>query len=331
MQVREKKVICYSEFIGHRSSTLINKLSDNMRLQQKKIYGGMISIGCKKRMTRAITLLIESAEEKRIYNPVCKYYQNHKLSFITLTVSDSTKNITAKEAHKLLLSHFLQWLRRTKKVDTYIWKAELQERGQIHYHITTPSFIIHSEIKDKWNNLQREQGLLKDFYCKYGHYNPNSTDIHSVKKINDLAAYLIKYFTKAYQNEKSVGGKVWDCSNNIKSWKYFNVVQNQFNEEFLMMCVDNDVASMYVGDNYRIYKFTEKPHRYLLTEEQYEQYCNHLIKLRTKQSSTLPMTAIENITPIKIEMPVQISSLQVKLFDSNKKLQVVNVGDASCQ
>lgn len=315
MQVREKKVICYNEYIGHRPSSLRIKLAENMQLQQKKIYSGMISVGCKKRMTRAITLLIESAEEKRIYNPVAGYYQKHKLSFITLTVSDSTKNITAGEAYTKLLQHFLQWLRRTKKVTTYIWKAELQERGQIHYHITTPSFIIHSEIKDKWNNLQREQGLLSDFYNKYGHYNPNSTDIHSVKKINDLAAYLIKYFTKAYQNEKSVGGKVWDCSNNIKKWKYFNVVQNQFNEEFLMMCVDNDAASLYVGDNYRIYKFAEKPHRYLLTQEQFEEYNNHLITLRTEQNATLPITAIENITPIKIQMPVSVSEKQFKLYE----------------
>lgn len=258
----------------------------------------MISAGAKKRLTRAITLLIESNQPKRIYNEVAGRIINHRLSFITLTVSDTTKNLTAKEAHELLLSHFLQWLRRTKKVTTYIWKAELQKRGQIHYHITTPSFINWQEIKDKWNNLQSRNGLLDKYYSEHKHYNANSTDIHAVRKINDLGAYLIKYFTKAEQNAKSVGGKTWDCSDNLKSTGYFKTVMTSFHHDFLIACVEQGVAELYEQEKFSIYKFKERPHNHLLSDREMELYNIHLNKLRNNIQLQITSDVIE-LAPTK--------------------------------
>ncbi len=264
-----------------------------MQQQQKKAYSGKITEGAKKRLTRAISLLVESAENKKIFNPITGRDMWHRLSFITLTVSDSTRNIDGAEAYDKLLKHFLQWMRRTKKISTYVWKAEYQKRGQIHYHITTPSFIKWNEIKDKWNNLQRSAGLLTDYYARYGHYNPNSTDIHKVNKVDDLAAYLVKYFVKAYQNEKSVGGKVWDCSDNLKSQKYFTIVQRQFHHDFLLECVQQGEATLYQTDRFSIFKFTERPHTHLLDDSEMDHYNNHLNNIRNNTQLTLQTEIIE--------------------------------------
>lgn len=127
----------------------------------------------------------------RIFNNVTNKYVYHQLSFITLTVS-SNENQTLDYCYTNLLKPFLRIMRNKHNLTTYIWKAEVQQRGQIHYHITTPLFIHYQIIKDVWNNIQRKLGLLDEFEKINGHSNPNSTDIHEVKHIKDLASIPCK-------------------------------------------------------------------------------------------------------------------------------------------
>lgn len=220
-----------------------------MGLQQKKAYSGVVTQGMQKRITRAVNLLILTAVDRVIWNEVTGREQKHKLSFITLTISDNTKNIEAKEAYDLLLRPFLKWMVGTKGVKTYIWKAELQKRGQIHYHITTHSFLNWKEIREKWNYLQRKHGLLEDYYKRFGHYNPNSTDVHEVYKKSDLTSYLIKYIAKADSKKDKTTGKLWDCSENLKGQKYPDYEIN--NEQSAYM--DWIQAEGYLKSTYRNY------------------------------------------------------------------------------
>lgn len=191
-----------------------------MALQQKKQYSGQVTAGMQKRITKAVNLLILTAKERVIWNEVTGREQKHKLSFITLTISENERNLEAREAYDSLLKPFLKWMVRTKGVKTYIWKAELQKRGQVHYHITTHSFLNWKEIREKWNYLQRINGLLESFYSKHGHYDPNSTDVHEVYKKSDLTSYLIKYIAKADSKKEKTTGKLWDCSENLKGVNY---------------------------------------------------------------------------------------------------------------
>ncbi len=243
-------------------------------------YTGVMTQGSKKRLAKAIVLLCESAKEMKVYNEFTKRNQKHIMSFITLTVSNSTRNLNSKEAYETLLQHFIQWMRRTKKATTYIWKAEFQKRGQIHYHITTPTFISYLAIRLKWNELQKRAGLLEEYYKEKKHYDPNSTDIHEVRKIKDMASYLVKEITKSVQNSKSLDGKVWDCSMNLKTNKYFTLAAESMHEEFLYLAAYNGACDYFKGDQYAIYKFTEKPHRYILDEKQMKNYNEHLKKIR---------------------------------------------------
>lgn len=227
-------------------------------------------------MVRAVTLMIQSSKRKWMLNPVTKRYFYHQISFITLTVSDPTKKLTGKEAHKKLLSHFLQWLRRTEQVNTYIWKAEHQQNGQIHYHITTPSFIHYQRIRDKWNNLQRKVGLLDKYHNSKGHYDANSTDIHDVRKVKDLAAYLIKYICKSYQNENSINGKVWDCSDNLRGKKYFSVPMNEQHHVLMENAITDEKATKFKGDRFAVVKWKEMKPEKLLTASEFKLFQEYM-------------------------------------------------------
>lgn len=190
-------------------------------LQQRKRYVGFVTPEMKKRMQKAITLLIQSTPYKYQQHPVSGRIVCHKLSFITLTTPAHEKSHDAKYCHKHLLEPMLRELRRKHGMKSYIWKAEYQSNGQIHYHLTTEIMINHTTLRERWNKLLNENGMLDQFFSENGHRNPNSTDIHAVYKINNLEAYLVKYICKEYQNEEKLTGKVWDCSKNLKQGTYF--------------------------------------------------------------------------------------------------------------
>jgi hypothetical protein len=186
-----------------------------------KRYTGTVTPSTAKRIRRTVDILLQKSPKKIVYNPITLKTQELRLSFITLTISDR-ELINHREAYEKGLSPFLLWLRR-KGIKDYIWKAELQDRGQIHYHITTNQFLRYDQIKDEWNRLQRKAGWLEGFKARQGHYHPNSTDIHAVGKIDRLDLYLAKYLSKGNKGA-TINGKVWGCSKSLEGAKYFTVM-----------------------------------------------------------------------------------------------------------
>ena len=170
---------------------------------------------------RSIDLLLQKSPERIIYNPISKNWHPFRINFVTLTISDK-RNIDAREAYEKLLKPYLRKLRQYGQI-SYVWKAELQKRGQLHYHITTNCFIPWQSIRTDWNKIQRRAGFLETYGYRFGHYDANSTDIHSVKHVRDLSAYMAKYITK--ENSKKLNGKVWDCSTDLKK-PFFTITPN---------------------------------------------------------------------------------------------------------
>lgn len=199
-----------------------SKFQENaLRLQHRERYVGFVTPQLKKRMQKAITILLQSTPYKYSTHPVTGRTVAHKLSFITLTTPTHQNSTSAKWCHKNLLEPTLRILRMRYGMKSYIWKVELQNNGQVHYHITTEIMINHTALRNIWNNLLRKHDMLVEFQKEYGHANPNSTDIHAVHKVNNLEAYLVKYICKEYQNETKLDAKIWDCSKNIKTADYF--------------------------------------------------------------------------------------------------------------
>lgn len=221
-QIRYKSLIFYNHCLERRgpSPEMLKKFREN------KTYSGAVTKGAQRRIRRSVDRLLQLSEVQKIYNPVIKTIQKFRLNFITLTVASTDKNYSAREMYDLCFKPFLRWLRETKKSQFYIWKAELQKRGQIHYHVISNRFIMHDEIKAKWNELQYKAGILEGFFDKFKHYNPPSTDVHAVYKVKDLSAYFSKYLSKISKDDDGntideTTGKIWDCSRALKSFKHF--------------------------------------------------------------------------------------------------------------
>lgn len=193
----------------------------------KKAYSGTVTIGARKRLQQAIDILIQKSPARLVYNPVTQKNFPFTINFITLTFSCS-RFIDGKEGYKNMMKPFLRFMRK-RGAFSYVWKAEFQDekdyqgkykenRGQLHYHIASNQFIPWNDMRRQWNRLQRKNGYLEEYGLKHGHYNANSTDVHSVYKINDIVAYLSKYMCK--EATKVLDGKVWDSSKDCKGKRY---------------------------------------------------------------------------------------------------------------
>lgn len=284
VQVRGSSLLFYDEPVRLYNSAVSVKRQLNMSRQQEKQYSGGMSQGSRKRMAKAITVMSQAVKGRWKTNPATGQMMYHKFTFLTLTVS-SPENITARQGYDGLLSHFLDWLTRTKGVKTYIWKAELQKRGQLHYHITSPALIHWREVRDKWNDLQRRAGLLDQYALEHGHFDPNSTDIHNTKQVKNADRYLLKELNKSIsaiqveaisevnkrvadgeldQSEaqeeierikaekiKTVG-KIWGCSNDLQGVGYYTIPVTSQHEQLIDHWVREGKARRTVDDFFSI-------------------------------------------------------------------------------
>lgn len=180
-------------------------------------YTGILTPFAKKKLKRAISLMVASAKEKEAPNFKTGKNYKFKVNFITFTLPASQQGIEDKTI-KHCLDNWIKRAKRKHKLNSYVWRAERQANGNIHFHMVTDVWIHYEKIRNDWNAVLRETGLIEKFKEKHGHENPNSTDVHAIWKVKNLVQYFVKYMSKEHkQGEEPIKGKVWDCSQNLKT------------------------------------------------------------------------------------------------------------------
>jgi hypothetical protein len=171
---------------------------------------GEISQKAERRIKTAIDWLLFMALPKKAKAPKTGKEFSFKINFITLTLAapqmHPDKVISASCLHQFLIEARQQW-----GLQNYVWRAEAQRNGNIHFHIVTDVFCPWSQVKRTWNRIQEKLGYVTAFQAKHGHRDPNSTDIHSVARIKNISAYLAKYCAKNSPNRK-LNCKLWGLS-----------------------------------------------------------------------------------------------------------------------
>lgn len=169
----------------------------------------------KKRIYKAVTILYDSSKSKTVYQKKTNSYFKFKVNFVTLTLPGAQKH-SDKEIHEKVFKSFIRAWKQKEPNLLYVYRAETQENGNLHYHLVTNSFIHHRDLRNMWN-----------YYCyKAGyqdHDNANSTDVHSLKKVSNPAAYIAKYITKPEGGRRKVEIKKWGCSKAISDVKNIQI------------------------------------------------------------------------------------------------------------
>jgi hypothetical protein len=125
-----------------------------------------------------------------------------RCSFCTLTYR---RVIPDHDQAKRHLDNFHKRLRRKYPHLEYLWIAENQQRGAIHFHILFNQRIHHSIINKEWNeviaNWTKKQGR------KHEKLYPN------IQALNKPARYMAKYMSK---ENGQIGGNYYDMSKGIR-------------------------------------------------------------------------------------------------------------------
>lgn len=236
---------------------------------------GKISNRSARRLKDKVNWLVFKSKNKKVKYPNGTISENFRISFITLTLPSQQRHSDIEI--KRIFNNFLTTLRKRYGMNDYVWKAELQKNQNIHFHLTTNIFIHHSTIRTLWNNCINRLGYISEYQSHFDKMtfeeyktlrlenakksnnnigeegiikayndgkknnwsNPNSTDVKTVFKVNNLAAYLAKYLSKktaknaddeAMQKRiKDFGGNIWYCSRSLsKLSSYKTVLCNQY-------------------------------------------------------------------------------------------------------
>ena len=198
--------------------------------QAKNKSEGEISNKSASRIRKAVRLQILTAKKKRVYSRLENKWFTFYVNFATLTLS-SKQTHSDDTIKQQILQPFLRIIKDKFGVNKYIWKAETQANGNIHFHITLDKFIHWRQVRKYWNKCQDKLNYIHNS----GIADPNSTDIHSVKNISKLENYLIKYLSKNDTTRRKIDGKVWDCSSNLKTAS-LSVPYEKFYKEFDDLC-----------------------------------------------------------------------------------------------
>lgn len=187
LKIQPTHLTFYSLFTGHKKYYQSVQKFTGAEVRAKQ---NGISKNTFKKMRKYINILIYTANWKTVWVKETNSYFRYKINFITLTLP-SKQIHTDKEIIKCLSNFLNKWQKRRNGL-IYLWKAEVQDNGNIHFHITSNAFYHYKRLKEDWNNEIEKLGYVSRSKSN----NPNSTDVHSVNKIKNLAGYICGYIGK---------------------------------------------------------------------------------------------------------------------------------------
>lgn len=176
-------------------------------------------------------------------------------SFCTLTLPVKQMH-SDKVLKQDLLNPFIKALQRDHGIINYLWRAEPQRNGNLHFHLFLDRYVHYDLIARYWEYHLEFKGYITAYCEQSGSLFPPATQIISVPKDGQLRDYIAKYLSKAQSKRRSVmpsengkvtrisywgegtakdgttyeyevrpiEGRVWGCSDLLRSIKPFNVL-----------------------------------------------------------------------------------------------------------
>lgn len=134
---------------------------------------------------------------------------NFRQGFLTLTLP-GVATADHKAIKRKVLDPFFTYSRNVLGLRDYVWTAELQDRGEIHFHVLVNQFLDKGRIRKAWNEACARSGIVA---MSEANQQP-STEIEGVKSYNGSKAYAAKYLGKALKSGAIIG-RIWSGSHSV--------------------------------------------------------------------------------------------------------------------
>lgn len=133
------------------------------------------------------------------------------LAFYSISFPKGMKDTSIRKIHNTVLTR----LRKNRNSMSYIWIAERQKNGTLHFHMLTNEYFNIRIVNHMYAKaIQNEIKNIKIDNIKFDYKKYNGVDVKRVNSIEKLSKYLVKYITK--QTEK-MSGLTWNCSKLVSS------------------------------------------------------------------------------------------------------------------
>jgi hypothetical protein len=220
------RIVCYTSTEQNRKS--FRYISNKIKLPMNTGARPHPSKKTSRIIRDKVNWFLLCTTKKKTNDPKLNKTIAYQLTFVTLTLS-SIQVHTNNELKEKLINQFITEIKKRYKVENYIWRMESQGNLNAHFHFVIDKYINHYELRQLWNRLQNKLGYVdryrdkmkeqfKDgFSISNNKYDKrtvaqqekaykenirtdwaqhNSTDIHSIYNISNIAGYLGKYFSK---------------------------------------------------------------------------------------------------------------------------------------
>lgn len=156
-------------------SSLVKSESDFVKEKnlQNNNHGGELSKKSVQKLRNAINWLVASAKKQRIRNVVTGKMFDFRISFVTLVLPFDQGDLSDSKICNMLLNPLLMTLKNRYGLKNYVWKAEAQKNGNIHFHITTDAYLPYDELRYLWNRLIEKKGLMSGYTDKFSRMSKN--------------------------------------------------------------------------------------------------------------------------------------------------------------
>lgn len=274
---------------------MIPHIKHDHLLNSARSAEGKVSTQARRKISKAIDYLLLLAKPQTQHLRMSGKMFSFRIAFVTLTLPSRQIHDDNTIKNKCLNSLLLE-LKQFHSVKNYVWRAEKQGNGNIHFHLLIDKFVPWSELRDRWNRIvnklgyvDRYQANMKEFYkagfkvrkellkkwdyehqlsayqsgTKSGFSNPNSTDIHSIKKIRNVKTYVSKYMSKnEKEHEQTTAedestqkqiGRIWGCNHELSSVKGMSTEIDWETSEVLTKLVNEIAPRFYIGDYFQVY------------------------------------------------------------------------------
>jgi len=283
--VHPDKICIFNELVRHEPRKHFNH--DKIKMPKDKNHNNKVSKQAFRKVSRALDYLIFLSSDKKLPPTANGKSLNFKISFLTLTLSSNQKH-TDNEIKSKLLNQFFIEAKKKWNVKNYIWRAEKQANNNIHFHIICDKFIPWSELRDTWNRIQNKLGYVNQYRkemlafhkggfkvrhdlikkwdyksqikayktgCANDWHNPNSTDVHSIKLITNVKAYLMKYISKDDIN-LLIKGRLWGCNYELTDIPGGRIVVDSFITKELRKAYRDHKPKYYKGEYFTVVYLT---------------------------------------------------------------------------
>jgi hypothetical protein len=285
VRISNARITCFKENGSGKKSDEVLKIQE-ANLSRGK-YNGYISQKTKIKIREYCHNWVGSVQAHFKYLNQYQKKTGIQFNLVTLTLPFEQHH-SDQEIREKALKPFLQQLQRKHRVRHWLHVSEAQKNGNLHFHIIIDRFIDHWKVRELWNGYMADLGYIEyyrqtqqqqhkdgfhfraDLAHKWSYgaqveaytrginqnwSQPNSTDIHRLKGIYNMSAYLTKYLTKS-DSSRPIDGRIWGCSDSLRNIKPITLKLSPRMKQVFMGLADEIGSRLFTTDfNWTIWRF----------------------------------------------------------------------------